>query len=63
MKNSISLSLYFLLLSALLLQGAPAGNTSAQLRQSGGIELSPEAWPKDELGKYWQLQLLGCDSD
>jgi len=58
MKNSISLSLYFLVLLALLLQGAPAGNISAQLRQSGGIKLSPEAWPKDELGKYWQLQVI-----
>jgi gamma-glutamyltranspeptidase/glutathione hydrolase len=57
MKNSISHSLYFLLLLALLLQGAPSGNTLAQLRQSGEVKLSPEAWPKGELEKYWPLQL------
>src|SRR5262249_4689039 len=46
----------FLILLALLLQGAPAGNTFAQLRQSGEIKMSPEAWPQGELEKYWQLQ-------
>jgi gamma-glutamyltranspeptidase/glutathione hydrolase len=56
MKNSVSVSLYFLVSLALLLQGAPAGNTFAQLRQSGAINLSPEAWPQGELEKYWQLQ-------
>ncbi len=56
MKNSISLSLYFLVLLALLLQVAPTGNISAQLRQSGEVKLSPDAWPQGELEKYWQLQ-------
>jgi hypothetical protein len=57
MKNSISLSLYFLALLALLLQGGPTGNISAQLRQSGEVRLSHDAWPKGELEKYWQLQI------
>src|SRR5262245_51068167 len=56
MKYSISLSLYFLVLLGLLLQGAPSGNDFAKLRQSGKIKMSPEAWPKGELEKYWQLQ-------
>ena|SRR6266545_5074766 len=56
MKYSISPILYFLVLLALLLQGAPAGNTFAQMRQSGEIKMSPEAWPQGELEKYWQLQ-------
>jgi gamma-glutamyltranspeptidase / glutathione hydrolase len=56
MKYSISRSFYFLVLLGLHLQGAPAGNTFAQLRQSGEIEMSPEAWPQGELEKYWLLQ-------
>ena len=56
MKYSISLSLYFLVLLGLLLQGAPVGNAFAKLRQSGKIKMSPEAWPQAELEKYWQLQ-------
>ena len=56
MKYSISLSLYFLVLLGLLLQGAPVGDAYAKLRPSGKIKMSPEAWPKGELEKYWQLQ-------
>src|SRR5262245_35788938 len=56
MKYNISLSFYFLVLLGLLIQGAPAGNTFAQLRQSGEIKMTPEAWPQGELEKYWQLQ-------
>jgi hypothetical protein len=56
MKHGISLSLSFLVLLALLLQGAPAGNTVAQLRQPGEIIMSPEIWPQGEMEKYWQLQ-------
>jgi hypothetical protein len=56
MKYGISLSLYFLVLLGFLLQGAPVGNAFAKLRQSGKIKMSPEAWPKGELEKYWQLQ-------
>jgi gamma-glutamyltranspeptidase/glutathione hydrolase len=56
MKHSISRSFYFLVLLGLFMQGAPAGNTFTQLRQSGEIKMSPEAWPQGELEKYWQLQ-------
>jgi gamma-glutamyltranspeptidase / glutathione hydrolase len=56
MKYSISFSLYFLVLLAIILRGAPAGNTAAQTRQSGEVKMSPEAWPQGELEKYWQLQ-------
>jgi len=56
MKYSISRSFYFLVLLGLHLQGAPAGNTFAQLRQSGEIKMSPEAWTQGELEKYWLLQ-------
>src|SRR5881397_623608 len=56
MKYTINPSLYFLVLVALLLQGAPARNTFAQLPQSREVKLSHGAWPKDELEKYWQLQ-------
>lgn len=56
MKYGISRSLYFLVLLAILLQGAPAGNTFARLRQSGEVKMSPENWPQGELEKYWQLQ-------
>jgi gamma-glutamyltranspeptidase / glutathione hydrolase len=56
MKYPINLSLYFLVLLGLLLQGAPVGNAFAKLRQSGKIKMSPEAWPQAELEKYWQLQ-------
>jgi hypothetical protein len=57
MKRRASISLRFLVLLALLLQGAPADNTFAQSRKSGEVKLSPEAWPKGELEKYWQLQI------
>jgi hypothetical protein len=50
MKYSISLSLYFLVLPGLLLQGAPVGNAFAKLRQSGKIKMSPEAWPQADDG-------------
>src|SRR5215475_13501240 len=56
MKYSISFSLYFLVLLAIILRGATAGNTFAQLQQSGEVKMSPEAWPQGELEKYWQLQ-------
>ena len=56
MKYPKNLSLYFLLLVALLLQGSPARNTFAQLPQSREVKLSDDVWPKDELEKYWQLQ-------
>jgi gamma-glutamyltranspeptidase / glutathione hydrolase len=56
MKYSFSISLYFLVLLALLSQGAPASNTFAQLRQSGEVKMSPEAWPPGESEKYWRLQ-------
>jgi gamma-glutamyltranspeptidase/glutathione hydrolase len=57
MKYPINLSLYFLVLVALLLQGAPARNTFAQLPQSREVKLSHGVWPKDELEKYWRLQV------
>src|SRR5262245_55662488 len=56
MKYSIALSLYFLALLGLLLQGTPVGDAYAKLRPSGKIKMSPEAWPPGELEKYWQLQ-------
>jgi hypothetical protein len=56
MERSVSISLRFLVLLALLLQGAPASNNLAQSRKSGKVNLSPEAWPKNELNKYWELQ-------
>src|SRR5215475_937242 len=56
MKYSISFSLYFILLLAILLRRALASNTFAQMRQSGEVKMSPEAWPQGELEKYWQLQ-------
>src|SRR5262247_1977078 len=56
MKYPKNLSLYFLVLVALLLQGSPARNTFAQLPQSREVKLSDDVWPKDELEKYWQLQ-------
>jgi len=56
MKNGISLSIHLLVVLALLLQGAPSGNPLAQSRKSTKVNLSPEAWPKDELEKYWRLQ-------
>jgi gamma-glutamyltranspeptidase / glutathione hydrolase len=57
MKYPVNLSLYFLVMVALLLQGAPARNTFAQLPQSREVKLSHDVWPKDELEKYWQLQV------
>src|SRR5262245_23603745 len=57
MKRSVSISLRFLVLLALLFQGAPARNDFSQSRQSGEVKLSHDAWPKDELEKYWQLQI------
>src|SRR5215510_1511791 len=56
MKYPINLSLYFLVLLALLLAQTPAGNTASQSRQSPGGKMSPEAWPPGELEKYWRLQ-------
>jgi gamma-glutamyltranspeptidase/glutathione hydrolase len=56
MKRCVSSCLHFLVLLALLLQGTPAGKALVQSRKSGEINLSPEAWPKNELDKYWQLQ-------
>src|SRR5262245_30693485 len=56
MNYRISLGLHFLLLMPLMLQAAPAGNTGSQSRKSGEVNLSPGAWPKDELEKYWRLQ-------
>src|SRR5215468_2518415 len=56
MKYSISFSLHFLVLLAIILRGAPAGNTFAQMRQSDEVKMSPEAWQQSELEKYWQLQ-------
>jgi gamma-glutamyltranspeptidase/glutathione hydrolase len=57
MKRSLSINLRFLVLLALLLQGAPVRNSFSQLRQSGEVKLSHDAWPKDEFEKYWQLQI------
>src|SRR5262245_11960201 len=57
MKRGLSISLRFLVLLALLLQASPPDNTFAQSRKSGEVKLSPEAWPKGELEKYWQLQI------
>src|SRR5262245_55059646 len=57
MKRSVSISLRFLVLLALLLQGAPASNDFSQSRQSGEVKLSHDAWPKGESEKYWQLQI------
>jgi gamma-glutamyltranspeptidase/glutathione hydrolase len=58
MRYSISRSLYFLVLLALFLQGAPPLDTFAQSRQSREVErLSREVWPKDEVEKYWRLQI------
>jgi gamma-glutamyltranspeptidase / glutathione hydrolase len=57
MKNNIPHFLYYLVLPALLLQGAPARNTFAQLGQSREVKLSRDVWPKGELEKYWQLQI------
>src|SRR5215475_1669230 len=56
MKYPINLSLYLLVLFALLLEPRPAGNTAGQSRQSAGGKMSPEAWPPGELEKYWRLQ-------
>jgi gamma-glutamyltranspeptidase / glutathione hydrolase len=56
MKYPINLSLYFLVLFALLLALTPAGDTASQSRQSAGGKMSPEAWPPGELEKYWRLQ-------
>jgi gamma-glutamyltranspeptidase / glutathione hydrolase len=56
MKYPVNLSLYFLVLFALLLALTPAGNTAGQSRQSSGGKMYPEAWPPEELEKYWRLQ-------
>lgn len=56
MRYPINLSLYFLVLLALLLALTPAGNTASQSRQSSGAKMSPEAWPPGDLEKYWRLQ-------
>jgi gamma-glutamyltranspeptidase / glutathione hydrolase len=56
MKRCVSINLRFLVLLALLLQGAPAGNAISQSRKSGELNMSPETWPKDELEKCWRLQ-------
>jgi gamma-glutamyltranspeptidase / glutathione hydrolase len=56
MRYPINLSLYFLVLVALLLQEAPAGKNFAQSRQPTGAKMSPENWPPGELEKYWRLQ-------
>src|SRR5215470_14197826 len=56
MKYPINLSIYFLVLFALLLAQTPADNTASQSRQSPGGKMSPEAWPQGELEKYWRLQ-------
>src|SRR5262249_48495012 len=58
MKCSVFVSLRFLVLLALLSQGGPAGNAPAQSRKSGEINMSPEAWPKDELKEYLRLKQL-----
>src|SRR5262245_418523 len=56
MKNSIPHFLYYLVLLAVLLQGAPARNTFPQVRQSREVKLSHDIWPKEEQEKYWRLQ-------
>src|SRR5215475_1844135 len=56
MRYPINLSIYFLVLLALLLVLTPAGNIASQSRQSAGGKMSPEAWPPGELEKYWRLQ-------
>src|SRR5262245_59745647 len=56
MEYPINLSLYFLVLFALLLAQTPAGNTASQACQSAGGKMSPEAWLPGELEKYWRLQ-------
>src|SRR5215475_2328899 len=56
MKYPINLSLYLLVLFALVLEPRPAGNTAGQSRQSAGGKMSPETWPPGELEKYWRLQ-------
>src|SRR5262245_54096267 len=56
MRYPINLSIYFLVLLALLLALTPAVHTASQSRQSVGGKMSPEAWPPGELEKYWRLQ-------
>jgi gamma-glutamyltranspeptidase len=52
----MNLSLYFLVLFAMLLELTPKAITASQSRQSSGGKMSPEAWPPGEMEKYWQLQ-------
>ena len=56
MKSRTFLWIASLVFLALLLHGAPPGNTFALLHQSGKDKMSPETWPPGELEKYWQLQ-------